>query len=118
MKRSKTLMSGVKVTLTLLLLLAPALAFAQGEKFENPLGNDDLKISDVIITATQWLLGLVGALFALAIVWGGIQYIISFGDEKRVAKGKTILFYAIFGFVIVLLTLTILATVQQFLGIK
>jgi hypothetical protein len=74
--------------------------------------------SDVVTPLTSiinWLLSIVAVLALLAIVVGGILYIISFGDEKRADKAKKIILYAVIGLLVVGLSFTILAAVRQFI---
>lgn len=72
--------------------------------------------SDILVNVINWLLALVALLAMLALVWGGIMYIISLGDESRVGTAKKIILYAIIGIIIVLLSYVIISTVQSFLA--
>jgi hypothetical protein len=64
-----------------------------------------------------WLLALVAVLALAALIWGGIQYIISFGNEKQAESGKKTVLYAIIGLIIVGLSFAIIKTVGTFLGV-
>jgi len=46
---------------------------------------------------TNWLLGLVTALAVLAIIYGGVVYTASSGDQDRVSSAKKTVKYAIMG---------------------
>jgi len=60
---------------------------------------DDFKGS--ILNITNWLLGFVTAIAVLVIVWGGINYLTSAGDEDKARTGKKTLTYALLGLVVV-----------------
>lgn len=53
------------------------------------------------------ILSFVGFLALLAIIYGGIKYIISLGDEKGTEQAKHIIFYAIIGLIIIALSAVI-----------
>jgi hypothetical protein len=53
----------------------------------------------------------------IAIIWGGISYIISIGDESKVKKAKTIITMAVVGLVVVILAMTIINVVTHALGV-
>jgi len=56
------------------------------------------EIPNVII---QMLVGLVGVVGLLAILWGGYQYMTAAGNEEQEAKAKKTIFYAILGIVVI-----------------
>jgi len=53
-----------------------------------------------IKSATDWILGFVGMIAVLMLVWGGINYLTSAGDEDKARTGKKTISYAIMGLVI------------------
>lgn len=58
-------------------------------------------------------LTFVAALGLFFLIWGGFQYITSFGDEEKTRKAKTTIFYALVGIVVVALSFTIIETIRQ-----
>jgi hypothetical protein len=54
-----------------------------------------------IVSILRILLALMAIVALAVIVIGGILYIISFGDEKRAERAKTMILYAIIGLIIV-----------------
>jgi len=70
----------------------------------------------MIMNVISWIMRVIGALAVAFIVYGGITYITSGGDEKRVAQAKNILLYAIIGFVITILAQVILWIVTSAIG--
>ena len=55
---------------------------------------------NAILNLTNWILGFVSMIAVLAIVWGGVMYIGSSGDEAKATIGKRIITYAMIGLVI------------------
>lgn len=49
---------------------------------------------------TNTILYVVGAIAVLMLVWGGIRYIISGGDSKKVTDAKNTILYALLGLII------------------
>jgi hypothetical protein len=62
-------------------------------------------LDDIIFTGTAFanlLVGLSGALFLVAFVYGGAMYLMSFGRKEYVDKGKKAMTSAVFGILIVM----------------
>ena len=74
--------------------------------FTNPLGETDT-IGKVLVNIIRWLLGITGALALLAIIWSGIQFIISIGNEQQLQRAKKSLMWAIIGLVVIFLAFVI-----------
>jgi len=68
-------------------------------------GNTGLRegeqLLDFISSTIRVVLGVLGAILLLLIIYGGFTYATAAGDEKKVAKGRQILTYAIIGIVII-----------------
>jgi hypothetical protein len=96
----------------LVVFIEPALA----AKFENPLGSVKTP-NDIIERVAMFMVGLVGVLALLSLVWGGVLYVISFGNDEYIKQAKKIIFWAIVGLSVVILAYVILATAAGFLGI-
>ena len=62
---------------------------------------------NTVINIINTILGLVGSLSIVMIVYAGIQYVISAGDSGKVAKAKNIIIYAIVGLLIAVFSYTI-----------
>lgn len=71
--------------------------------------NADTDLRSLILRAINFVLGFVGLLAVIMLIWGGIQYITSQGGEVDKAN-KTIL-YAIIGIIIILFSFAIINTV-------
>lgn len=80
--------------LCLFLALSPRVAGAILEPIEN-IPNKPL--DDVLDDIITFILGLGILLSVLLIVWGGLNYVASVGDEERIKKAKKTIHYAILG---------------------
>lgn len=80
-------------------------------KFCNPLGGVDT-LDGFLIRILTWLLGTVALFAMIALVWGGLQMILAFGDEARVRNAKRTIWWAIVGFAVAGLATAILVTVN------
>ena len=67
--------------------------------FRNPDNVPD-DFNQSIKSATDWILGFVGMIAVLMIIWGGINYLTSAGDEDKARTGKKTISYALIGLVI------------------
>jgi uncharacterized membrane-anchored protein len=91
-----------KVALALCYLL-PTFAFAalgDGKLVEN---TNSRSLVDFLGSIQSWLLGIVGGLSVLFIVYGGFLYVTSSGNQQKVETAKKTLTYAILGLVLVVL---------------
>lgn len=77
---------------------------ADDSSSENELVINDEEIDNNIIDRTIKFIGrLIGTLGVFALVIGGYFMIISNGEEQRITKGKSILFYTIGGLLVAFL---------------
>lgn len=64
-------------------------------------------VGGIFSTISNILIFLVGAIAVIMLIWGGLQYVISAGDSKRVENAKSTILYAIIGIVIAILAFAI-----------
>ncbi len=76
--------------------------------------NTDLK--GTLKNVLQIVIGLVGILAVVMIIFGGVQYTTSAGDAQKVTKAKNTILYAIIGLVISLLSFAIVTWVLGNIG--
>lgn len=62
----------------------------------------------IITNITNTLLAIVGVIAVVMLIYGGIRYIISGGDQKKVTDAKNTILYAIIGLIISLLSYAII----------
>lgn len=128
-------MYGMILSCILFISFPSADAWALGEVIPNPTslgGSIDSVFNNIVSTDSglveepnilnvaakviKWLLSLSAVLAMGALVWGGIMYIMSLGDEGRAGKAKQIIWYAIIGVIVVLISYVIIATIQTLLS--
>lgn len=63
--------------------------------------NRDSSFGAFLLRIQGWLLGIVGGLAVLFIVYGGFLYITSAGNKERIETAKKTLTYAILGLLLV-----------------
>ncbi|MEA2097518.1 MAG: pilin [Patescibacteria group bacterium] len=57
-------------------------------------------LEDALMNLINWILGFVSMVAVLMVIYGGIQYLASAGDESKAESGKKTLTYAFMGLVI------------------
>lgn len=82
-----------------------------GVEIENPIETEDF--TELVTNFLGWLLGIAGALAFLMFVWGGILYVTSAGDEQKAAKGKRIVTWTILGLIVILMSYSIIALIED-----
>ncbi len=70
-------------------------------------------IPDIIAIIINGLLGLVGTLFVVLIVYGGFLWMTSAGNEDKVKKARELIINASIGIAIVILSYVIVKTVMS-----
>ena len=70
----------------------------------------------VINQFTNIVLYIVGFISVVMLIWGGIRYIISGGDSKKITDAKNTILYAIIGLIIAVLAFAIVNFVLNAIG--
>ncbi len=100
--------------LVVIVVSGPLMVSAQSVNLENPLPIDNiLESSSYIGKIIKNILGIVGALALLFLVYGGISMIIAGGNETKIAKAKSLIVYTAIGLVIIFSSYTIINFVLQ-----
>lgn len=64
-------------------IIIPSFSTLAGWGMPNkPSGVPDKDFNEVIMDITDWILGFVGILTLLFVIWGGIQYMIAAGNKE------------------------------------
>lgn len=69
-----------------------------------------------VIAGLKIVLGLVGIIAVAVLMWGGVKYVISLGDEDAAADAKRLILYAIIGLIIIGASLLIVNVIIDFLN--
>lgn len=91
--------------------LLPAGVFAALGDNQIVENNTDTSLSTFLHRIQNWLLGMVGGLAVLFLIYGGFLYITSGGNKERIETAKKTITYAIFGLIVVILAGTILEVI-------
>lgn len=70
-------------------------------------------LDEVLSDITSWLIDFAILICVLVIIWGGINYVASAGDEERIKKSKKTIHYAVFGLAIVGLSYAMIKIVSK-----
>ena len=65
---------------------------------------------------TNTILFVVGIVSIIMLIWGGLRYVVSGGDSKKVTDAKNTILYAIIGLIIALLAYAIVNFVLSAIG--
>lgn len=99
-----TLMIGATLAMPAPVLAASGLSSNQLPPPENVSNRNFL---DVLSDIINWILGLVGVIAVLMLVWGGFNYLTSAGNPEATKKAKQTITYAIIGIIIIALAYTL-----------
>lgn len=88
---------------------------ANNLNIDNPLGTDSFV--DLFVGIANWVAGIVATLAVIVIVFGGIQYLLSGGNEEKITQANKTIQWAIIGLIVVVLSWSLLKTVLTILGV-
>ncbi|MCK4592402.1 hypothetical protein KAT63_03105 [Candidatus Parcubacteria bacterium] len=63
-------------------------------------GGVPINIESGLLNLTNWILGFVSMIAVLMVIWGGVLYLTSAGDESKAESGKKTVTYALMGLII------------------
>lgn len=67
---------------------------------KKPSGSVPTDFDKAIMNLTNWILGFVAMIAVLVIIWGGVNYLTSAGNEDQARTGKKVIQYGLMGLVI------------------
>lgn len=74
---------------------------------------DNLSASQILVRLINFLLAIVGTLFLISMVVGGIWYFVGGADETKVELGKKTIQYSIIGLTVALAAMVILRQIDK-----
>ncbi len=86
----------------------------------NPLGPQNMTLGDVpkiVGKVINAVLGIIGAIALLVVIYGGFLWMTSAGNESQVAKGKSTLMWAAIALAIIFLAWILVSFLFQALGV-
>ncbi len=72
----------------------------------------------LVIQITNIIVGIVGSVAVLALIYGGLRYVISAGNEDDIEKAKNIIMYAIIGIVVIIIAYVIVQGIAGLFGVQ
>lgn len=72
-------------------------------------GESDLK--SLLNTILSYFLGFLGFICVIMVIYGGILYVTSAGNDENVGKAKKILLYAAIGIVLIMISFALVNTI-------
>lgn len=72
------------------------------------------RITHILFNVLQFLLSIAGIVAIIALVFSGIFYLTSGGDEKRIASAKHAALWSVVGIAVVLSALVIVSQLVEF----
>ncbi len=71
----------------------------------------ETSLRGLILTLVNYFLGFLGLLAVIMIIYGGVSYVTSAGNDEAVGKAKKIIMYAIIGIILILLSFVLVRAV-------
>lgn len=100
------------ITILNLLPAASASGFIKPEdNIVAPETGGETSLRQMVLTVVNYFLGFLGLLAVVMIIFGGITYVSSAGNDDAVGKAKKIIMYALVGIVIILLSFVLVNAV-------
>ena len=113
----KLLLSSVLTiaALTLFTALPEAMAQTFIDPSDNPAGTEgDFRV--IVLTIIQYFLGFLGLLAVIMVIYGGVTYTSSAGNDEAVQKAKKIIMYSVIGIIVIFLAFALVNTVIASIG--
>ena len=93
----------------------PAAAGAEAAR-ANGMPENLVGVDGVFTRITHTVLYAVGIISVIMLIWGGLRYILSGGDSKKVTDAKNTILYAIIGLIVSILSYAIVQFVISAIG--
>lgn len=112
------IITGIGTTLTLCAGKAMAFTVQEGAESARAEGMPTELVGDngIIQRFTSIALYVIGAISVIMLIWGGLRYILSGGDNKKITDAKNTILYAIIGLIIAFLAYAIVSFVLKSIG--
>ncbi len=109
--------SGLLALALLFVNFAPNLAFASAISNEALRkggaigGSCEGDLRSLVKTILQFFLGFLGFVAVIMVIYGGVLYVTSAGNEENATKGKTVIMYAVIGIIIIAISYALVTTI-------
>src|SRR3989338_6780359 len=71
----------------------------------------ETSLRGLVLTIVNYFLGFLGLLAIIMIIYGGVTYVTSAGNDEAVGKAKKIIMYALIGIIVILLSFVVVRAV-------
>ncbi|PIR93769.1 hypothetical protein COT97_04880 [Candidatus Falkowbacteria bacterium CG10_big_fil_rev_8_21_14_0_10_39_11] len=123
-------MKQILIVFTILLLLSPSLTLASAiedglneSATQSGLANQDevdtnseVLIAEKIGSIIQIFLSVIGLIFMVIVMYGGLYWMTAFGDQGKVTKAKNLILYPILGMIVIAISYVLVNFVVSNLG--
>jgi type IV secretory pathway VirB2 component (pilin) len=86
------------------------------EEGYDPSLTQETNLRDYVVNVVNFILGFLGLVAVIMIIYGGFMYVTAGGQEEQTTKGKKSIMYAIIGIVVILISFALVNTVIRGLG--
>lgn len=77
---------------------------------------DEGNIGEIFVLIINWALGIAFIIAVIMLIYGGFRYILSAGNEEGAKTGRTAIFNALIGIVIIVLSYVVVQIVYRFVS--
>ena len=118
MNRKKIIGFFIVLTILLPVFFCNAQESANGT-LRNPLGGAGgvSGVTTMINGMIKVVLGFTGLLALISFIYGGILWMISYGDSNKIKKGQEVMKWSVFGLTVIFASYAIVMTLFEFMGI-
>lgn len=102
-------------SLLLILTVAGVLIFSIDPASAQIPGLTTAPVKDIIVRIINFLLSVAAGLAILFLIIGGIYYVTAGGNDQQMTTAKSMLTYAVIGLVFILISYSIVITVNNFI---
>ncbi len=88
------------------------------QTIQGPLDSSFNNIGSVITKTLTFLFPLGGILLFLYLIWGGYNYLLSFGDAKKIENGKAKITAALIGFILLISSYVLTKIIATIFGLS
>lgn len=82
----------------------------------DPALTQQTNLRDFVVNAVNFVLGFLGLVAVVMVIYGGFMYVTAGGQEEQTTKGKKSVMYAMLGIVIILISFALVNTVIKGVG--
>ncbi len=82
----------------------------------DPTLTQETNLRDYIVNVVNFVLGFLGLIAVIMVIYGGFLYVTAAGEEEKTTKGKKSVMYAMIGIVLILISFALVNTVIKGVG--